>query len=729
MINTYNYIYIRTHNSYEKYNACKLGKTDNIPERDSQYITSEIERGNFEYVYEVQQANIIEKLLQTEFSKYNIKYNGGTEFFDKQIIPLIEPCFGKNNIKYRKLSKEEINKLVRPNRVKNILKKINIKSLIKYLKKYKTNDKIIKYKPRPDQEIIIEKSIKYFEKNDKGMLILVCGVGKTLLSLWITQKLNYKTILIGVPNKLLLKQWENVISNIFQNFPYMIISGGVEIESIETFLQKNKNKYIIITTYASAHKVYKATKNKCMFKIKINDECHHLTTNNMKLANNTKKYVQMLNIKSNKQLSLTATLKNLESDTNDDNIVSNNNIEYFGEIIDGKSLLWAIENNIVCDYEIHTFVKTNIDEIKLEEILTQFNIVEENDKRLFLSSYISLLNIYEKHSHHLLIYSNNKDNSLKLIKYIEMLLKNKYFEIPNLYFSNYHSEMKSKDQKEIINNFDNSSNGIISCVYCLGEGWDFPLLDAVVFSENMSSNIRIVQSALRASRKNNNDINKITKIILPILNKNNWFENNDNQDFQKVNEVIYQLGLEDETIIQKIKVFNIEIKKNQAYNKNNKFIKVNKLTDKYNEKLTEMLKLKITKRSSLNITYERAKKIIAEKNIKSKESYYQLCDKDNRLSKDPEIVFKGKFINWIDYLSIKRKYYDLDTCKNKVNEYLFLNPNIKKKYLNLSDISYELCKIDELFPPNGLWVEYYNVKDLKHIIKITNNKKQPSMIV
>ena len=142
-----------------------------------------------------------------------------------------------------------------------------------------------------------------------------------------------------------------------------------------------------------------------------------------------------------------------------------------------------------------------------------------------------------------------------------MLLDDNYFDIPDLYYSNYHSEMKSKDQKEIINNFEKAKFGIITCVYCLGEGWDFPLLDGVVFAENMTSNIRIVQSALRASRKNKNDINKKTKIILPILNRDDWLENNENPDLKKVREVIYQMGLEDETITQKIKVFRIEIEK------------------------------------------------------------------------------------------------------------------------------------------------------------------------
>ena len=115
--------------------------------------------------------------------------------------------------------------------------------------------------------------------------------------------------------------------------------------------------------------------------------------------------------------------------------------------------------------------------------------------------------------------------------------------------------------------------------------------------------------------------------------------------------------------------------------------------------------------------------------IKSKEGYVELCKKDNRLPEDPETAFFGKFTNWIEYLSIERVYYDLETCKNKVGEYLLLYPEIKKHYLDLSIVSNELCKIDTLFPPNGLWVEYYNLKDLRDITTITNTKKKIGVIL
>ena len=131
-----------------------------------------------------------------------------------------------------------------------------------------------------------------------------------------------------------------------------------------------------------------------------------------------------------------------------------------------------------------------------------------------------------------------------------------------------------------------------------------------------------------------------------------------------------------------------------------------------------------SKRNALGTTYEKAKKIISDKNIKSKESYYELCESDNRLSKEPETIFKGQFTNWIEYLSIKRIYYDLETCKKKICEYLLNYPDIKKHYLDLSIVSNLLCELDLSFPPIGLWVEYYNVKDLRDIIIITINKKK-----
>ena len=124
----------------------------------------------------------------------------------------------------------------------------------------------------------------------------------------------------------------------------------------------------------------------------------------------------------------------------------------------------------------------------------------------------------------------------------------------------------------------------------------------------------------------------------------------------------------------------------------------------------------------LKYYFNYGEKIIVENNIKSKESYYILCEKDKRLPKTPEDFFKERFMGWVDYLSIENIYYDLETCKNKVNSYLLLYPQLKNYYLDLYKLSNELCAIDPLFPPCELWIDYYKVNKLVRIIKISHFK-------
>ena len=715
-------LYLLTTNQLAKDETIKFGMSMRIEYRWIDYLAI-FNDSKYVYYYEFLDKLTREEILDIEDEILQLHKEERNEFFQteyfyckdsKKFHESIIDVLNKRKINYKYYNSHIFNRIYYDN------KPDSFESTIKL-----NTNKITKFLPREDQKLIIDKACDYFQINKKGLLILICGVGKTLISLWITQKLNFSKIIIGVPNKLLVKQWSIEIQKIFPTIKFLLVKNGITEEDIETFLKNNKS-FIIITTYASCYKVLNvSTKLNIIFDMKINDECHHLTSSNMKLENTTKTYVEMLNIKSSKQLSLTATLKNLETSNTNLSIVSNDNPNYFGEIIDRKCLLAAITEKIICDYLIQTII-TNIE--KLEKHFTTFNITNENDKRLFLSAYTALKSIFDGSSHHLLIYSNNKENSLKLINYLNMLINDKYFEIPNLYFSNYISNMKLKEQTDIIDKFQKSQFGIIACVFCLGEGWDFPKLDGVVIAENMTANIRIVQSTLRASRKNKDEPNKITKIILPILNRENWLQNNNNNDLDKVREVIYQMGLEDETIMTKVKVYKISINKLGKKQESNSSEESNKFD--YDEELTKSLRLKTIPRHAIDITYEKIRKIILEKNIKihSKDAYYELCFEDIRLPLNPKERFKGQF-DWIHYLSIEKIYYELDKCKEMVDIYLEQNLEIKKQYLNLSFVCQELCKLDNQFPPCDLWIEYYKVKELSNIIKINSLTKKKGVLL
>lgn len=702
------YIYIRCHESYEKYNACKLGRSANLPERDSTYTTGEMVRGVFVIAFGIHPPNTdisVEKKLQKYLKKFNVRINGGIEFFEKKIIGLIEPFLQYNSIHYTKLTTEYIDEIIRTHRERHTRRTEPDIPQPDIPQPDKPETSL--YTPRNDQQIIIDKTVQHLQDNNKGLLIIPCGVGKTLISLWVIQKMEYKKILIGVPNTLLLKQWEMTIETMFDS-PIFIVNKGVTIKDIMKFI-KTYRECIVITTYSSSYKVEKASINSdFVFDIKINDEAHHLATGNVESLSD-KRYINILKVPSVKQLSLTATIKCLEKNKEDETI-SNDNVEIFGKIICKKCLLEAIQENTVCDYEILTMV--------VNDDFRNFKDIDDNDdKRLLISAYITLKSIAEGHIHHTLIYANTRKNSDRIMEHIQTLLEAKYFQIPDLYYSSYDGEMRSDTQAKILSQFQYSAKGIISCVFCLGEGWDFPLLNGVVFAENMSSNIRIVQSALRASRKDNNDPAKITKIIIPILYQEDWYNNIDNTDFQKVKEVVYQMGQEDETIEQKIKVFQFGGMTKE------KRITHFKPFENYDDIATKELRLKCIHRSAFGVSYEKAKRIVATYVIKNKDEYFDLCGRDIRLSLDPEDTFKGSFKNWIDYLGIKRTFYEKAECIQKVNEYLKLYPEFKTEYLNLALVCEKLCVLDTMFPPPGLWIDYYGIIDLKELIIFKNKKK------
>jgi len=106
------YIYIRNHESYNKYNAYKLGKTNNIIESDAMYIKNEIEPGTFICIIELinNRSSIVEKLLENYFKSKNLHVylNSSTKFFKKDIIELIELYLIDMKIKYKIITDDDL---------------------------------------------------------------------------------------------------------------------------------------------------------------------------------------------------------------------------------------------------------------------------------------------------------------------------------------------------------------------------------------------------------------------------------------------------------------------------------------------------------------------------------------------------------------------------------------------------------------------------------------------
>lgn len=710
-------IYIRDNEWFKQKNIIKLGITQNIYDRENTYITGEPKKGVFIMVILVQLEilNIIDKLLKQHFIDYNILNDGGNEFYKRDIIDLLIPYIDTLGIYYKVLTKEEIYN------VKSFYTSLSTQStpfldeeqLLKKLEKYqiKKEEKIIK--PQSHQKEVLDNIELFYKENDIGKLIWSCGLGKTILSILICKKLNFKRILIGVPSVNLQNQVKKEILKIYSNEDNILQVGGdgiFDIVKIREFLNNenyNEPKFII-TTYHSCNLLENIS-----FDFKIADEAHHLVGNYERIE---KGFLVFHKIQSLKTLFMTATEKIIEN-INFQKIVYSMNDEFiFGKYIDKKNVMWAIENKKITDYKISVLKNT---EQQVDDIIRKLKIKIIN-KDLFISCYMTLKSIIDYQGlTHLLLYTNSTKNAelanwyinkiidLKILYlkkelnhieynninsniqyeeckeideeteftpniklqnkkeyYIELLLQYQNLR-ENLYNKALHSNNKKCDLKDEILNFKNSKYGIISCVYIFGEGFDLPKLNGVCIAENMYSEIRIVQYLLRPNRLEKENPNKKSYIIIPYIDKDDW--NEKNNSFEKVRNIIYQLRNVDENIEQKITLSTLC----KTYNEKRKD-KEDEEYDYYEDFLdedeNELQKIKMRLRYSKTLKtnnreeqdeYDLVRSINITLNIRSKYEYAELKNKHPYFINEPEKYFmkSGVWKNWYHFMGCDTSKY------------------------------------------------------------------------
>ena len=127
---------------------------------------------------------------------------------------------------------------------------------------------------------MLDSTIEFYESNDIGKVIWACGLGKALLCVFMidlmAKKMNYRSIIIGVPSNYLQGQ---ILLDVLKVFPYknnIIFVGGEnginDVEKIDSFINNDNNRCkFIITTYHSCYLL----KN-ILVDLKIGDEAHHL---------------------------------------------------------------------------------------------------------------------------------------------------------------------------------------------------------------------------------------------------------------------------------------------------------------------------------------------------------------------------------------------------------------------------------------------------------------------
>jgi superfamily II DNA or RNA helicase len=415
-----------------------------------------------------------------------------------------------------------------------------------------TEEKMFDY-----QRECVTMALSWFAQGiDRFIINWACGLGKTFTTLNIAAH-DPSRILIGVPSRLLLSQWFDVICSMpslesrliivvgHKNMSKRRMSGYYKMSHPDV-IRSMCNLYtdaIILTTYSSSYKVAAAMGDDELFGTAIFDECHHLCKTRDTQADE-KAYSYILKIRAKHRVSLSATLKGSPID-----LTGNFDRMVFGNVIDTKSTLWAIEHKRLTDYKLATINMSHAD----LDIAIELCKADHNNRELFLAGYSAVERIKNDPGlTHMLVYTNSI-HSAKIVKaYIDKIVAHL---LPGEEF--YNNELSSENARDIDSEtalFNNAPRGVISCVFIFGEGFDMPRLNGVLVAEEMVSEIRIVQSILRPHRLERGNPGKIAQIILPHI------DDEKHSSFSKVRTVAAQLGSEDANLSQRLCVGTMTLK-------------------------------------------------------------------------------------------------------------------------------------------------------------------------
>ncbi len=360
---------------------------------------------------------------------------------------------------------------------------------------------------------------KCLQTEDRTHAVLACGTGKTLISLWVSEKIKAKRIVVFIPSLALVSQylnewlreskWSNVSTIVICSDLNVISKNEKTINKIDydfpittdkakiiKFLNSKENSMqIIFCTYHSS-KILMSIPNQS-YDFAIYDEAHRTVGYQDRQFN-----VSLKNKIIKKRLFMTATPKQADfhNSKKASQIYSMDNIDLYGPRSFTLNFREAIDRKLITDYRIIiSFINGENGEN-----------IREIDDEFFHKSHSLIKAIRKTDSCKCITYHNSIKDATLFAQYLKKC--NDFFGIDIFHI---HGHMNMKERNKIMENFKKSKMAIITNSRCLTEGIDVPDIDMAAFLHSRTSKIDIVQAIGRTLR--NNKDKKYGNIFLPIL--------------------------------------------------------------------------------------------------------------------------------------------------------------------------------------------------------------------
>jgi predicted helicase len=414
--------------------------------------------------------------------------------------------------------------------------------------------KRVLHEPRSHQQEMIDDVVNKFDKlkkkeDQRGKLIAACGTGKTLAALWITEHpdLEISNLLFLAPTiELTAQTFREWAMQHRESFDFLIVCSDSDAGTIEedhsdisvsdvgirvttdakeilNFLEKesDKRKYVF-STYQSSDRIKEAIEIAVKFEsfdLIIFDEAHRTASKTLDPKGSMQVAIDNGKIKSKRRLFMTATervqtprvKKYLESEGKD--YFSMDDEDKYGATFHTLTFGRAIEIKIIADYRI-ILAACDYQDIGEEELLDSIAEVNGISRPLTSLEVYQALFVSKLFDKNQISKTLTFQNTVARAQAFSYLLK-QINGASNINIDAIWGEEGIASRREKKSRFGLAEKAVLSNVRCLSEGVDLPMIDSVVFCDDRSSPIDLIQAIGRALRIED-DEEKVASILIPI---------------------------------------------------------------------------------------------------------------------------------------------------------------------------------------------------------------------
>ena len=444
-----------------------------------------------------------------------------------------------------------------------------------------------KKSPKKHQIEALDALLPALQTHDRVSAIMACGTGKTLVALWVTERLEARRVLVLLPSLALLRQtlheWLRETS--LPSLAYLCVCSdptvtegldtlatqqsdldfevSTDAASVRSFLDAPfAGVKMIFSTYQSASVVGTAMQPGEAFDFAVFDEAHKTAGRegrNFAFALDDK------NISIRKRLFMTATPRHYNPLGKDKEGVAQLVFSMDEPLVYGKqafrlNFAEAARRDIICNYKVVISVITST--MVTNDLLSRGEVLVNGDpiRARQVANQIALTDAIAKNGVNKVFTFHGTVKSAA--SFVTDGSEGVRTHLPKFETFHVNGAMPTARRERIMQCFRAASLAVMSNARCLTEGVDVPAVDMVAFLSPKRSLVDIVQATGRAMRKSPETGKKLGYVLVPLYVEQARGESIEEavmrSDFDEVWNVLNRLQEHDDVLAQIISEMRIE---------------------------------------------------------------------------------------------------------------------------------------------------------------------------